>query len=187
MDLFEIFEIPDSETDIYETFVRLSCDELKRLEINMTENQYKIYKLVKLQKCGNFGDLSKFNKLSYMGLQPILDSFPNVLEGIAFIETFKPGFRYSREFKNYLQNSVLKTKTEKLAFGETTTYKLDNHVIIVDTRTGLGSTTIRTRFYVDGKLHRIGGPADFTLENKNGHVKMLREYYYENGINTNLL
>jgi len=186
MDPFEIIEITDSESNFYEILHRLSCQDLKRLQIKMTQSQYKIYNLVRLQKCGNFGYLESYNKMGFFGLQPILESFPSLIEGLAFIESFQPGFRYSRKFREYLNNKIKKTTTP-LASGESVVYKLDNYAIIVDTRTGPGGTTIRTRFYKDGKLHRIDGAAEIILRDSEGIISVVNEYYYENGININLL
>lgn len=186
MDPFEIIQITDNESNFYEILHRLSCQDLKRLQIKMTQSQYKIYNLVRLQKCGKFGDLDSYNKLGFFGLQPILESFPSLIEGLAFIESFQPGFRYSRKFREYLNNNIKKTTTP-LASGESVIYKLDNYAIVVDTRTGFGGTTIRTRFYKNKQLHRTDGPAETIVKDNGGIITLEKEYYYENGINTNLL
>ena len=104
--------------------------------------------------------------ISISGLLPILSSFPTFNDAMNFIMRVKPGFRFTPQFKEFVELHTVKTVT-----GNLTTYTLDNYSYEVEMNDGSWSVN----YLKNGRLHRINGPAVITLASDN-----LSLYWYRN-------
>jgi hypothetical protein len=108
MNLDTIFNITDRDRELYNIYSRMTDIEL--LDSQCSDN---ICKLVQFERLNNKGNVFNFAAMSIGGLMPILSSFPTFDEGLAFIESFKPGFKYSKYFKEFANAHIKVEKTDK--------------------------------------------------------------------------
>lgn len=115
------------------------------------------------------------------GLLPILASFPDIDSALDFMMAVKPGFRYTPEFKKYIEENTQIEKKINIIGDEATIYTFqqysyeiineDNFLDIVFKKNGelhrkngpaiisLSLSDFTLEWYKDGKLHREDGPA----------------------------
>jgi antitoxin component YwqK of YwqJK toxin-antitoxin module len=139
MDIDTLFNITDQERELYNLYSRMTDVEL--LDTECVDN---ICKLVQFERLNNKGNVSNFAAMSISGLMPILTSFPTFDEGLAFIESFKPGFRYTKYFKEFVNSHIKVEEKDKY-----TSYILGNYSYRL-------YSDGNQEWYKNGKLHREG-------------------------------
>ena len=166
MNIDLIFNITDRDRELYNLYSRMT--DLQLLDLNCDD---RVCRIVKFERLNDKGDASKFASMSISGLLPILSSFPTFDEGLAFIESFKPGFRYTKYFKQFAE-SYIKVDNN----GNTTTYKLGDYTY---SRKVTDEGIIREELYrYKGMRHRVDGPA-YVEYYKNERPKVVT--YWNNG------
>jgi antitoxin component YwqK of YwqJK toxin-antitoxin module len=170
MDIDKLFNITDADRELYNIYSRLSLIQLLDMECSDP-----VCRVVKFERLNDKGGASKFAAMTIGGLLPILSSFPTFDEGLAFIESFKPGFRYSKYFTKFAESHIKVVVYDKLSL-----YKLGDweYSRSVNTYGNLYSEIWNYR----KELHNDNGPA-YIIYFNNGNVK--RKTYYKNGLEHN--
>jgi hypothetical protein len=183
-----MFFIYDNELiNMYSYLSRLSDSELQNV---CRDDKYKkMCDTIIGERHSDYGDLKQFvnerGMLNIEGLLPILSSFPSFNEMMNFIMRIKPGFRYTQQFKELVEDN---TKIEVV--NQTTTYTLENYKY--EKTISDNEILIRHFKFVNNKwlLHRINGPAYIRLytekmtTNGNGDIELalFETNFYKNDI-----
>src|SRR3990167_4469517 len=146
MDFAQKFWMPLDDKDVYQYIARMNPKDRKLFCLD--EKYRKICKLVEWDK-------SYLTGHSLEGVLPILESFNDFDTAVNFIERFKPGFKYSKEY-DYLVEHYLVEKEKILKGVHYNIYKLGD----TEYRVGTDRHGKKTEeYYRNGELDRENEPA----------------------------
>jgi len=174
--MFFIFD--DQLVNMYQYLSRLSDEELKG--VCKDAKFAKMCDTVIGERKSDYGELSGFvnerGMLNIEGLLPILSSFPSFNDAMNFIMRIKPGFRYTPQFKDFVEKNI---QVEKVDDGilNITTYTLGDYQYIM--KEGEDDYVVEYRKLIKGEweLHRINGPAYINLFDR-----LILEWYREGAL-----
>lgn len=169
----KLYVISDKDHELYNLYSRMNTNEL--LDLGASDP---IYRIAVFERVNDKGNTKSFAQMSTSGFLPILASFPDFDRGLDFIESFKPGFRYSKYFTDF-KKSHLKVVVE----GDNTIYTLGKYRYIVNK---WNEEILSERWYRDDVFHNEFGPAHISYasykENGVTHYYKYSEQYYINGV-----
>lgn len=173
-----MFYVFDNElVNMYQYLSRLSDSELSG--VCKDPKFAKMCDTVIGERSSNFGEFSGFvnerGMLNIEGLLPILSSFPSFNDAMNFIMRIKPGFRYTPQFKDFVEENIQIEQVDNGIF-ITNTYTLGDYRYI--TQHSIDLYIVEYRKLIDGEweLHRINGPANIEL-----HTNLLLLEWYREG------
>ena len=131
------------------------------------------------ERSSDYGKFSDFvnerGMLNIEGLLPILSSFPSFNDAMNFIMRIKPGFRYTPQFKDFVEQNIVVTNTT-----DGIKYTLGDYQYIISS-INTGDYLVEYRKLIEGEwvLHRINGPAYIQLSDQ-----LILEWYREGALYT---
>ena len=137
----KFYNISDADRELYNLYTRMNTNEL----LNLGETN-PIYRIAVFERVNDKGNVKSFAEMSISGFMPILSSFTSVEDGLAFIESFKPGFRYTPYFAEFVNSKIKVIEKENK-----TVYKLGDYKYIKHPNAEV--------WYHKKQLHREDGPA----------------------------